>query len=127
MPTLLLYVIKLSCSLGLIWLFYRLVLRNLTFYSANRWYLLGYSLLCFLIPFINIGPIYQEDRALQPLIIQFIPVIGKPLPADHLSFAGAPFWDGWNSLLVLLGVGCFLFGVRFVVRCLSLRRIRRNA
>ena len=127
MPTLLLYVIKLSCSLGLIWLFYRLVLRNLTFYSANRWYLLGYSLLCFLIPFINIGPIYKEDPGLQPLLIQYIPVIGKPVAVNGPAFAGASFWDGWNSLLVVLGVGCFLLLVRFAVRCLSLRRIRRKA
>src|SRR5579872_2220107 len=103
MPTLLLYVIKLSCSLGLIWLFYRLVLRNLTFYSANRWYLLGYSALCFLIPLINIGPIYREDPALQPLIIQFIPVIGKAVPGGRLPVAPTFSLLSWNSLLVLFG------------------------
>src|ERR1700743_1107158 len=80
MPAFILYIIKLSCSLGIIWLFYRLVLHSLTFYTLNRWYLVGYMLLCFLIPFINIGPIDKEDPALQPLIIQYIPVVsGGPV------------------------------------------------
>jgi BlaR1 peptidase M56 len=127
MPTLLLYVIKLSCSLGLMWLFYRLVLRNLTFYNANRWYLLGYSLLCFLIPLIDIGPIYKEDPLLEPLIVQYIPVIGQAVAGDHPAIAAAPSWDAWTGVLIVLGVGAFLLLVRFAVRCLSLRRIRRRA
>src|SRR5271156_3172619 len=80
MPSLLLYILKLSCSLSIVWLFYRLFLHNLTFYSLNRWYLLGYVMLSFLIPFINIGPIDHEDPALQPLIVQYIPVVsGEPV------------------------------------------------
>src|SRR6185437_9729789 len=125
MPAILFYILKLSCSLALIWLFYRFVLRNLTFYTANRWYLLGYSLLCFLIPLINIGPIYREDPMLQPLIIQFIPVIGKPLPPVRPSVTSTFSWFGWNGLLILFFAGSFVLFVRFAVRWLSLRRIRR--
>ena len=76
MSTLLLYILKLSCSLSIVWSFYRVFLHNLTFYNLNRWYLLGYALLSFFIPFIDIGPIDHEDPALQPLVIQYIPVIG---------------------------------------------------
>jgi len=47
------YLIKLSISLAVVYLFYQLFLRRLTFYNWNRWYLLIYSLLSFFIPFIN--------------------------------------------------------------------------
>src|ERR1700712_1972192 len=82
-----LYLLKLSISLSVIWLFYQLLLRKLTFYNLNRWYLLGYSLLSFIIPLINIGSYLQED-ALQGSVIQYIPQIGgyRQGPARELSF-----------------------------------------
>ena len=51
MQYLLQYLIKFSISLAVLYVFYRAVLRPLTFYQWNRFYLLGYSLLCFAIPF----------------------------------------------------------------------------
>lgn len=105
MPAILLYLVKFSCSLGILWLFYRLVLRSLTFYNWNRWYLMGYSLLCFLIPFINIGPIRGEDPALQPVIIQYIPVIGEPAHPALPTAVGPAAMNPWNYLLLVLALG----------------------
>ncbi len=127
MPVLLLYLIKLSCSLGITWLFYRLVLRNLTFYTWNRWYLLGYAVISFLIPVVDIGPIRGEDPALQPLIIQYIPVIGAPVGPSTLVKSQIAPRDPWNYLLLTLALGsCFLL-IRFAIRWHSLRRMRRQA
>jgi TonB-dependent SusC/RagA subfamily outer membrane receptor len=128
MPSLLLYILKLSCALSIVWLFYRIFLHNLTFYDLNRWYLLGYALLSFLIPFINIGPIDHEDPTLQPLIVQYIPVIGggqvvKALAATRPSSA----WSWPAAALMLIGLGALLLLVRFAVRCISLRRMRQRA
>ena len=130
MPTLLIYLLKLSCSLSIVWLFYRLFLHNLTFYNLNRWYLLGYALLSFLIPFINIGPIDHEDPALQPLIVQYIPVIGDKKAVGALSAPRVLASSTWNwpaVVLALIGVGALLLLVRFAVRCISLRRMRQRA
>ena len=55
MPFLFEYILKLSLSLGVVFLFYHFVLRRLTFYNWNRWYLLGYTILCFFLPFIDIS------------------------------------------------------------------------
>ena len=129
MPAILLYLVKLSCALGLTWLFYRLVLHSLTFYTLNRWYLLGYTLLSFLMPLIDIGPIRGENTALQPVIVQYIPVIGNPIPPSTAVAAAsrATHWDAWNGLLLLLLLGsCFLL-LRFLARCYSLRALRRRA
>lgn len=125
MPALLLFLVKLSCALGLIWLFYRLVLHSLTFYSLNRWYLLGYTVLSFLMPLVHIGPIRGEDPALQPVIIQYIPVIGAPVQLVATTAAHTP--DRWNYVLLVLALGsCFLLA-RFAFRCYSLRHMRREA
>jgi hypothetical protein len=43
MPPIILYIIKLSVTLAILWLFYCAVLRRLTFYTWNRWYLFGYA------------------------------------------------------------------------------------
>ncbi len=130
MPTLLVYILKLSCSLSIVWLFYRLFLHNLTFYSLNRWYLLGYALLSFLIPFINIGPIDREDPALQPLIVQYIPVIGEGRVVRALSVPRAAAWTTWTwpgAVLLLIALGAVMLLLRFFVRFLSLRRMRQRA
>ena len=66
------YLLKLSISLAIIWLFYQLMLRRLTFYNLNRWYLLGYSLLCFVIPLINIGSLLEKESFQGSTVVQYI-------------------------------------------------------
>ena len=77
MPPILVYLLRLSISLAVVWLFYQILLRRLTFYALNRWYLLGYSVLSFFIPLINIYPILRDEgSAGESYLIQFIPVVG---------------------------------------------------
>ncbi len=56
------YLLKLSASLALVGLFYQLVLRRLTFYNWNRWYLLAYSALAFFIPFVNLNHVLPPEK-----------------------------------------------------------------
>ena len=123
-----LYSIKLSCSLAVLWLFYRLVLRNLTFYDMNRWYLLGYSVLSVLIPLIDIGPALESDAGGEPLVLQFIPAIGQYAP----SIAASPLrntsaWSAWNVVLSAILLGALFLLLRLVFRWLALRQLRRRA
>src|SRR5580692_4390170 len=76
MPVVPLFLLKLSVSLAVVWCFYQLVLRRLTFHTLNRWYLLGYALLSFFIPLINIGPMLADGPAGGPVALEFIPAIG---------------------------------------------------
>ena len=74
MPVLLLYILKLSVSLAVMFVFYQLVLRKLTFYNWNRWYLLGYSVISFLIAFIDISPVLEQHEWSGNNIVQSDPV-----------------------------------------------------
>jgi len=121
-----LYLVKLSISLAIVWLFYHLLLRKLTFYSLNRWYLLGYSLLAFLIPLINIDLLLDQDPQVQPVVIKYIPVIGHyALPAAPSGFF-ARIHAG-DVFLVLAAVGSLFLMARFFIRWQALRKIRRHA
>jgi len=123
MPIVLLYLLKLSISLAIVWLFYQLLLRRLTFYNWNRWYLLGYSMLAFFIPLINIESMFDSDLGHESLVIQFIPVIGKYTPAAGQSFT----WNAWNILVAVISVGTLVLMARSVVRWVSLRKFRTGA
>src|SRR5580765_7265342 len=75
MPVLVVYILKLSISLGVVYLFYHFVLRRLTFYSWNRWYMLGYSFLSFFIAFFNITPLFQSGLLNYNRAVRLVPSI----------------------------------------------------
>jgi BlaR1 peptidase M56 len=137
MPFFALYLLKLTISLSAVWLFYRLFLRKLTFYNWNRWYLLGYSILTFLIPLIDIQWILNTNSAGEPAVIRYIPVIGDYQPAlaaaldPSLSANGsAHHWTGsggWTIVFGILALGSAILLTRLVGRWLSLRRVRKTA
>jgi hypothetical protein len=126
MPPILTYLLRLSISLAVVWLFYQLLLRRLTFYGLNRWYLLGYSVLSFFIPLINIYPILRDEGPVgEPYLIQFIPAVGGEgrviAPEVHSGISG------WTWLIWAIVLGALVLLVRTVFRGLSLYRLRKHA
>ncbi|HEX3386446.1 MAG TPA: M56 family metallopeptidase, partial [Mucilaginibacter sp.] len=126
-PVIPLFLFKLSLSLGVVWGFYQLWLRRLTFYNLNRWYLLGYSLISFFIPLINIGPMLSYGPAGEPVMIRLIPAIGGVERGAMAATPVAAGPSGWTVLLWVLGVGSGLLMLRLALRWFSLFRLRRNA
>lgn len=80
------YLLKLSVSLGVIALFYHLVLRKLTFYDANRHYLRFYSMLCFIIPLININTYIASEPTPARVFVQSLPAITRIAGPDTATF-----------------------------------------
>ncbi|HEV3413692.1 MAG TPA: M56 family metallopeptidase [Puia sp.] len=129
MPIVPLFLFKLSVCLAIVWCFYQAVLRRLTFYSLNRWYLLGYSLISFLIPLINIGPMLPKWPAGEPVVLQYIPAMGGVAQRTAAGVSSLPSagLSGWAIILWVLAAGSVLLLVRVIVRWVSLVRLRRNA
>ena len=122
------YLIKFSISLAVLYIFYRALLRPLTFYQCNRFYLLCYSLLSLVIPFINIASWVADGNKkglihLIPSITGYQGVIAQPSDA-------APGWlqrltiTDWLVLVFCLGVLAML--VKLVIQFISLYRIRNK-
>lgn len=80
------YLLKLSVSLGVIALFYHLVLRRLTFYDANRRYLWLYSYLCFIIPVININHYIAPEPTPARVLVQSVPTITRIAAPETATF-----------------------------------------
>ncbi len=123
MPAYFLYLLKLSISFGVLWLFYQLFLRRLTFYNWNRWYLLVYSLLCFVIPLIDISFFFRDDQSGESFLIDGIPVIWYKGAVQHASAA----INAWVIIPAVLVAGSAFFLIRLIVRLASLKRIRDKA
>jgi beta-lactamase regulating signal transducer with metallopeptidase domain len=129
MPVLFNYILKLSLSLGVIFIFYHLVLRKLTFYSWNRWFLLGYTLICFFIPFVDISAVLKKNNWADATIIEWMPVVGQfaentPQP-DTQGISGG--LDPWMFIKWFLLAGIFIMFVRLLVQLYSMNRMIRKA
>src|SRR3569833_546791 len=123
MPAIVIYLLKCQISLAIIWLFYQLLLRKLTFYTMNRWYLLGYACLSFLLPFIHIVLPGEGLDGEKTKVMHYIPVLIRP----DMLHAGSPVFTWWNVTLTVLAVGALVLFVRLVMRWTSLRQIRKEA
>ncbi len=132
MSLLFIYFVKVSICLAIVYLFYQLVLRNLTFYNSNRWYLVGYSLLSFFIPLIDITPVLEKNSFNDSKIVQFIPIVdesGLAINNNAASPVNSSFssWGPEAWLMVALLLGATIFLTRFIFRFLSFYRMRRDA
>src|SRR5438045_6169868 len=103
MPILFSYLLKLSSSLAVVYLFYQLALRRLTFYNAARWYLLGYSLLCFFMPFININSLIAQQHLSQSKVVQAIPALETytGIATKVVQPVEGSWFTVWNVALLL--------------------------
>jgi len=126
MQTLFDYILKLSVSLAVIYLFYQLVLRKLTFYNWNRWYLLGYTAFAFLIPLMDITKTLDKNEWNHSVILQYIPVIevNEGVSATQVAVRT---WTAFDWLFVLLLAGMLVLIVKFAIRYLSFLKVRRGA
>ncbi|MFT3822329.1 MAG: M56 family metallopeptidase [Chitinophagaceae bacterium] len=125
MPYIAQYFIKLSISLGVVYLFYALVLRRLTFYNWNRWYLLGYSILALLIPFINISPVLETHEWTNAYVIQMVPVMGAYTAEKAQGPSAAAI--AWTILFSVMGIGIAVMLLRLLLQYISFRQVRKTA
>jgi hypothetical protein len=123
--TMLQYLFKLTISLSIVYLFYQLFLRRLTFYNWNRWYLLIYSLVCFVIPFINVFTIIVEQPALRKsAFVNYIPAITQMTPNNAAPSVGI---NWWLVTAVVFLIGILVMIVRLGMQYYSLYKMRSKA
>jgi len=127
MPVFVIYILKLSVSLAVVYLFYRLFLQRLTFYNANRWYLLGYTLVAFFIPFVDISNILEQQNLSGNAAIQWVPLINDTSLTEITQAGTADFFTTWNLISVFLLLGMTIMLVRLLIQFVSFRRMLKNA
>ncbi len=123
MPFALAYIIKFSISLAVVFLFYQLVLRKLTFYNWNRVYLLGYTLLSFFIPFIDVSGALQQNKLSDSQMINWLPVF-QINGADKTIDSGPGIWSILSTLII---IGILVMAFRLFIQLLSFQKIVKKA
>lgn len=128
MPAIIQYLLKLSVSAAVIYAFYYLVLRRLTFYNLNRWYLAGYTLLCFIIPFINITQIASKADEKIPAL-NYIPAVQniKNYMPSALNETKHYSYNMWDVMTVALAIGSVILLVKLTVQMISFMHMKRQA
>ena len=132
MPFQYLYLLKLSVSIAIVYLFYYFVLRRLTFHNWKRFYLLCYTLVSFLIPFINIMPILEKIKIARNGMVQLIPAVGNfqataPFENLHETFAESINWSARDWTLFILLTGMFILLTRLGLQLLSFKSMMKKA
>ena len=124
MPVIIEYLIKLNICLAVVYLFYQVLLRRLTFYNWNRWYLLGYTALSFVIPLINVMPSLQKQNLHTTTVLAWIPAIGF----GNNTESGLEATPGiWNITIAVIGLVAAILLVRLVVRLYGFYRVKSGA
>lgn len=123
MPDLLLYVIKLNVVLVLFYLAYRLVLRHLTFFTPNRFFLLFGLIFGALCPLLEVSAWWQRPAPTgsQGWEIVVLPAWEAVRPAAETQAS----FDPWPVVLLVFGAGAGVMGLRLLLRLLSLYRMHR--
>ena len=117
------YCLKLSVSLALVSIFYQLLLRKLTFYNCNRYFLLGYTFLSFFLAFINVSPVIREDGASH--LTQWVPIFNTTeIVTNRGETAGSLITNEKMGLLLVVGMGLML--VRLMIQLFSFHRLKRK-
>ena len=118
MPDIFIYLIKANLAIVLFYLGYRLLLRKLTFYHLNRFYLLFALLFSALYPLVNIRAWFAEAQVPVAEVIYVLP---------EWEVASVDQFDPWLYVSILVWSVAVFFGFRFVVRLCSLWQIHRQS
>ncbi|MCD8740490.1 TonB-dependent receptor plug domain-containing protein [Mucilaginibacter roseus] len=127
MPALFEYFLKLSISVSVIYLFYQLVLRRLTFYNLNRWYLAGYTVLCFVMPFVDVSKLTTNTG--RRSIVQYVPTVNSITTANitRASISTTQTINWWQVVIYILVAGSAIMFLRMMVQVIALRKIKRTS
>lgn len=124
MPVIIDYIIKHNICLAVVYLFYQLFLRRLTFYNWNRWYLAGYTALSFIIPLIDIMPSLQKQQLQHTTVVQWIPVINFDHSQQNGFFQNLSSWE-W--IIAALAFGSLMLLCRLAVRLFAFIKMKAKA
>ena len=104
----------------MIYAFYAVLLRKLTFYKWNRLFLLVYSTACFIIPFINLDH-WLQNTTVTPVVLEAIPPFNNFVPAT------ANFFNAQLIILAFLLTGSLICLVKLIIQFISYRKLTRSA
>lgn len=126
MPVYFEYAMKVSLCLAIIFLFYTLLLKQITHFTWNRYYLLLFSVFSFIVPLINVTAFVPSQQLNVISFINKIPLIdGNKISENYINnMQDFNYWKALSSIWIL--VSSILF-IRLLIQLLSIRKIISRA
>jgi beta-lactamase regulating signal transducer with metallopeptidase domain len=123
MPVYFVYMLKASACLSVIYLFYVFLLKNITYYTWNRYFLLVYCILACIIPLTNVNVYIKANQFDTITFFDHLPSL-SPSFNNTSGFAGVSI----SSLLVSVFIlGVFIMLLRLFIQLLSLWKMHLKA
>lgn len=120
MPEFFVFLLKVNAGLILFCLAYYLILRKLTFYTLNRFFLLAGIVFSSLYPFVDPMVIFGgQEEALKP--------IAAVLPTFYMAAADVAGFDYWLIARLVFWAGVVMMSGRMLIRFYSLYRVHQNS
>ncbi|GAA4908023.1 M56 family metallopeptidase [Mucilaginibacter defluvii] len=122
------YLLEANLYLAIFYALYLLLLRNETFYTANRWYLISTSVIAFLLPFMQIGWLKPAETAAQVVSVATTPTVVPTINFQQVAPVSNPV--AINLANVLSGIyvlGVVIALVLFGIKLFKLYRIISNS
>ena len=116
------YLLKVVFCSTLLYAYYWLILRNKQFHQYNRFYLMGISVISWLVPFIKIE-IVKEQVIAAPKVLHFATAIAESNSSIEREVIEQSAQFSWDNLILLIAT---IVSVFFILRFLqSLWKIKR--
>lgn len=120
MPEFFVFLLKVNAGLILFCLAYYLILRKLTFYTLNRFFLLAGIVFSSLYPFVDPTVFFGgQEEALKP--------IAAVLPTLYIAAADVASFDYWLIARIIFWAGVLIMSGRMLIRFYSLYRVHQNS
>lgn len=100
---------------------YDLLLSKETFFTKNRWYLLGTSIVSFALPLIKI-PTFQK-AASQEFLIVLPEIVLSPQKVIEKTIEQAQLETSFNYLSILFWIGVVVFSIVFLLKLITVFRL----
>lgn len=126
MPELIIYLLKVNLSILLFYFGYRLFLKQYTFYSLNRIYLLLGLIYSSLYPLINLANLFKSNPEIKEQISSISPdwqypltYVNSPIPVSESIY--------WQAVIIIFWTGLILMFGRLVFQLISLLILHRKS
>lgn len=102
-------------SLGALYLIYWFFLRKDTFFSANRFYLIGSIIISFILPLFKVPVFYDNPELTYVVVLEAVTITTQKVESGLLNNL-----DFYQSLFIVYLTGASIFFIRFIFQLLQL-------
>jgi hypothetical protein len=119
-PAILIYLLKANIALALFYIAYLLVLRRLTFYTLNRFFLLGGIVFSSLFPLVEVTAFMEKHQQLSGTVVTYVPDF------EALKTQVGTSFSIWHILVYIFWTGVVIMALRLSAQLISLLKIHRK-